>query len=410
MKTVAVIGALDTKSDEFYFLKEAIEQQGVSTIIVDTGILGEPKFRPDISAAQVAAAAEADLDMMRQEQSRQKSNDVMLKGAAIVVKNLYEKGSIDGAITMGGGRGTIVGGEVMRSLPIGFPKVIISTQATNAYAQHMFEGINDTFVVNSLVDISGVNEILKMILKKAAVTIAGLVNMGTIVIEKKRPRIALSMLGITTPCVSVMQEHLERAGYETLVFHSNGLGGVSMEKLIRQGWIDGVADVTPAEITAYALGGIGSAGPDRLESAALSGVPQIVVPGAMDIIDFSPPESVPEKYQNRRFIMHVSSLKVIRTSIEENIKMGKTMAEKLNQSVAPVMVVFPLKGLSANDYEGAEFYDKEADMMLLETLEANLREDIPVICLPYHINDRIFAEKTAELVIEMMQGVYQNET
>lgn len=402
MSTVAIIGALDTKNDEFLYLKTKIESEGVDTIMIDVGILGAPGFSPDISAGEVARAAGAELEEMRTEHSRQKSNDIMLKGAGLTVRRLFEEGRIDGAITMGGGRGTIVGGEVMRNLPVGFPKVIVSTQATNAYAQHMFEGINDTFVINSLVDISGLNEILKMIIDKAAITIAGLVKMEQASLKKTRPRIALSMLGITTPCVSALQQRLEAAGFETLVFHSNGLGGTCMEKMIRQGWVDGTADITTAELTPGELGGIGYAGPDRLEGAALMGIPQVVVPGAMDIIDFAPPESVPEKYLSRRFIMHVSALKVVRTSVEENRHMGRLMAEKLNRSKGKVIVAFPLKGLSANDYEGAEFYDREADMALLETLEENLREDIPVLRFNCHINDEAFADEVAKLVLDIM--------
>lgn len=403
MKTVAVIGALDTKSDEFLYLKTRIEQEDVRTIMVDTGILGSPKFCPDISAAMVAREAGEDLEEMRREQSRQKSNDTMLRGAGLIIRRLYVEGKIDGAVTMGGGRGTIVGGEVMRSLPVGFPKVMVSTQATNSYAQHMFEGINDTFVINSLVDISGLNEILKMVMDKAAVTIAAMVKMEQAALKKTRPRIAMSMLGITTPCVSAVQRRLEQAGFETLVFHSNGLGGTCMEKMIRQGWIDGAADITTAELTPGELGGIGYAGPERLTGASDMGIPQVIVPGAMDIIDFAPPESVPEKYLNRRYVMHVSALKVVRTSAEENRHMGKLMAEKLNQSRGKVVVAFPMRGLSANDHEGATFYDREADMALLETLERNLREDIPVCKYDFHINDEAFAEEVAKLVLNVMR-------
>lgn len=402
MKTVAVIGALDTKSDEFLYLKTRIEREGMKTLVIDTSILKDPGFPPDISAAEVAREAGENLEQMRREHSRQKSNDAMLKGAALTVRRLHEEGKIDGAITMGGGRGTIVGGEVMRNLPVGFPKVMVSTQATNGYAQHMFEGINDTFVINSLVDISGLNDILKMVMDKAAVTIAGLVKMEQASLEKTRPRIAMSMLGITTPCVSAVQRRLEQAGFETLVFHSNGLGGTCMEKMIRQGWIDGTADITTAELTPGELGGIGYAGPERLTGGAAMGIPQVIVPGAMDIIDFAPPESVPEKYLDRRFIMHVSSLKVVRTSACENRHMGKLMAEKLNQSKGRVVVAFPLRGLSANDYEGAAFYDREADMALLEALEGNLRKDIPVYKYDCHINDEAFADAVAALVQDVM--------
>ncbi|KMZ53545.1 Tm-1-like ATP-binding domain-containing protein [Dorea sp. D27] len=402
MKTVAVIGALDTKSDEFLYLKTRIEREGIKTLVVDTGILGSPGFSPDISAAAVAREAGENLEQMRREHSRQKSNDTMLKGAALTVRRLHEEGKIDGVITMGGGRGTIVGGEVMRNLPVGFPKVMVSTQATNGYAQHMFEGINDTFVINSLVDISGLNDILKMVMNKAAVTIAGMVKMEQAPLEKTRPRIAMSMLGITTPCVSAVQRRLEQAGFETLVFHSNGLGGTCMEKMIRQGWIDGTADITTAELTPGELGGIGYAGPERLTGGADMGIPQVVVPGAMDIIDFAPPESVPEKYLDRRFIMHVTSLKVVRTSVSENRHMGKLMAGKLNQSKGKAVVAFPLRGLSANDCEGTPFYDREADMALLEALEENLRNDIPIYKYDCHINDEAFADAVAGLVQKVM--------
>lgn len=403
MKTIAIVGTLDTKGAEFGYLKERIIKEGAKTLVINAGILGDPSFRPEITADEVALAGGISLNELRDKKDRALSNDTMVKGAAAIVRKLYDEGKIDGVVSMGGGQGSNIAAAVMRSLPIGVPKVILSTLATTNFVTPMFRGINDTMVMNTLVDISGLNYMLKTVIAKAAATIVGMVNSEPVEKEVVKPRIGLSMLGITTPCVSRIQEILNNSGFETMVFHANGMGGATMEKLILEGVLQGVLDTTLYEVAANYLKIDGDAGPDRMDAACSMGLPQVICPGSLDIMNFSPPESMPEKYKDREFIMHISMLKVTRTSVEENKIFGKIIADKLNKSKGKVSVILPLKGLSYNDTPGKKFYSPEANKALFDTLKSNLNGNIEVNEKDNHINDPEFADSVADLFINIFK-------
>lgn len=404
MGKVAVIGAFDTKGKEFRYLADEIEGFGVSVMMIDVGILREPDFQPDIMASEVAKAGNTTLKELRESDDRKKANDSMVIGIKKIVAELYKKGIITGAVSMGGGQGTHVASAAMSVLPIGFPKVILSTVATVGHAQSHFEGINDTMVMNSLVDIQGLNYVMKTVLEETAATIAGLVKRK----QKSRdgnagPRIAMSMFGITTPCVSHCQSVLESKGYEVLAFHTTGMGGRTMEKIIGDGIVQGVADITLGEITSDVFRMPGGAGEERLLTAGRKRIPQIVVPGALDVLNFMPPDTMPEAYKGRLSIMHNRDLKVVRTNVEENKILGKVIAKRLNQSLGKTAVILPLRGISENDKEGNPFYSPEADKALFDTLKKELSDAVEVIELDMHINDHGFAEYLAMHIMELME-------
>lgn len=408
MKTVAIIGALDTKGRENQYLREQIEKKGVHTILIDVGIMGEPAVMPDITAQEVAQAAGTTLDKMRQSGNRSECLNAMGNGAGKILQALLKEGKLDGVIAIGGGQGTLMGASAMRVLPIGFPKLLLSTIALLKDSHAPFQGIKDTMVMNSQVDVSGVNSLMRLMLRKSASALCGMVNDDLFKEDvKSRLCIGMTMFGVTTPCVTKVREILEERGYEVLVFHATGAGGPMMENLIREGKIHGVADVTLAEIAHQIVGGSGSGGEDRLLAAGIEGIPQVIVPGALDCINFMPPNSMPEKFSDRRSHMHNENLKVIRTSIEENVIFGEVIAGKLNQAKGETKVLLPIYGLSANDDpRGGDFWDEKADDALFMSLEKNLRSDIECRREKFHINDDAFAEKLAEELDGMMKRKY----
>lgn len=405
-KKVAVFGTMDTKGEEYFFLKEQLEKFGVETCMIDTGIRPQPQYPCRISAEEVAKAGGSSLEEITKHE-RLYAFEVMGNGSAAIIKDLCAKKQIDGAISLGGGQGTLLASMVMRQLPIGFPKMIVSTIAN--LRTPPFEGIRDTVVMNSLVDVSGLNHILKKGLKNAAAAMAGMVLFGggdPGDSENVSRTIGMTMFGVTTPCVDHVREILEAKGYEVIVFHANGQGGKMMESMIREGLIGAVADITTGEITQELLGGNCSAGPHRLEAAPETGIPQVIVPGAMELANFMPPSSLPEKYEGRRYYMHNPNLKLLRSNAEESEEVAKILAQKVNRSVGPVTVILPLKGISLYDRPGGPLEDKEADERLFKTLKKELRPDITVLEYDMHINDPEFAEAVAE---EMMK-IYQSSS
>lgn len=403
METIAVIGAFDTKGTEFEYLRKKIEEYGAGTLMIDVGVLGEPEFCPDVAAEEVAYLSGEKLESLRRQRNRKKANDAMIRGIKVLIKKLYKENRIQGAVSMGGGQGTHVAAAAMSVLPAGFPKVILSTVATVPHAQSHFENINDTMVMNSLVDIQGLNYLLRTVIRETAAAIAGLARHAEEPCKtEKEKRIAMSMFGITTPCVSRIQKRLEKSGCEVLVFHTTGMGGRLMEKTIQEGHIDGVVDVTLGEITSDVFGLPGGAGKERLCAAGKKGIPQIVIPGAMDVLNFMPPESMPQAYKDRKYLMHNEDLKVVRTNAEENKILGEETARRLNSSSGKTAVIFPLRGLSSNDQEGKEFYLPEADRELFDAIRTNLKPGIRVIELDCHINDPEFADFIADFMVEEM--------
>ena len=396
-KTVCIVGTMDTKGVEFSFIKSQIESTGVSTCVINTGILGEPQLTPDVSADEVAQAGGSSLRALRDEGDRGNSVAVMAQGAAAIVAEKQAAGEIDGIISLGGSAGTTIGTTAMQAVPVGIPKIMVSTLAsgdTSPYVQS-----KDICMMYSVVDIAGINRLSRQILANAAGAIVGMVNAEIPVATTDKPLIAATMFGVTTPCVEKAREILENAGYEVLVFHATGTGGQAMEDLVNGGFLAGVLDVTTTELADELVGGVLSAGPDRLEAAGASGLPQVVAPGALDMVNFGPPDTVPENFSDRLFYQHNPTVTLMRTTAEETAELGRIMARKLSEAQGPTTVIIPTQGVSAIDKTGQPFDSPEARTAWIENLKAHIGDNVTVIEMDAHINDDEFATKLAETLL-----------
>ncbi|MDE0465552.1 MAG: Tm-1-like ATP-binding domain-containing protein [Candidatus Poribacteria bacterium] len=400
-KTVCIVGTMDTKGVEFEFIKAQIESAGVSTCVINTGILGEPQLTPDVSADEVAQAGGSSLQALRDEGDRGNSVAVMAEGAATLIAEKHAAGEIDGIISLGGSAGTTIGTTTMQAVPVGVPKIMVSTLAsgdTSPYVQS-----KDISMMYSVVDIAGINRLSRQILANAAGAIVGMVNAEVPAATDDKPLIAATMFGVTTPCVTKAREILEAAGYEVLVFHATGTGGQAMEDLVKGGFLAGVLDVTTTELADELVGGILSAGPDRLEAAGESGLPQVVSPGALDMVNFGPPDTVPEQFSDRLFYQHNPTVTLMRTTAEETAELGRIMARKLSEAQGPTTVIIPTQGVSAIDKTGQPFDSPEARTAWIENLKAHIGDNVTVIEMDAHINDDEFATKLAETLLDSVQ-------
>jgi uncharacterized protein (UPF0261 family) len=400
-KTVGIVGTLDTKGIEFQFIKERIEASGTSTCVVNTGSLGEPHFEPDVSADDVAAAGGTSLQALQDGGDRGVAVAAMAEGTAKIIAELQSDGKIDGVISLGGSAGTTIGTTAMRAVPVGVPKIMVSTLASGDTSPYV--DTKDVSMMYSVVDIAGINSLSRQILANAAGAIVGMVNAEVPAAEDK-PLIGATMFGVTTPCVTKARELLEDAGYEVLVFHATGAGGRAMEDLVKGGFIVGVLDATTTELADELVGGVLSAGPDRLEAAGDLGVPQVVAPGALDMVNFGPPDTVPEQFKDRTFYQHNPTVTLMRTTVEENAELGKIMGQKLSQAKGPTTVIIPKQGVSAIDQEGQPFYSAEAEAAWIENLKANLGDNVTLIEMDNHINDDTFAEKLVETLLASLNN------
>jgi uncharacterized protein (UPF0261 family) len=397
---VAILGTLDTKGAEFKYLKEKVEEFGCKTIVIDAGILDPPYFEPDIKRDEVAVAAGVDLNSLLEKRDRGESVTAMATGASIIVKRLYDEGKIDGIVSLGGSAGTSIATAAMKKLPAGFPKVMVSTLASGDTRPYV--GTKDITMMYSIVDISGLNRLSKQIIANAAGAICGMVN-AKLQTENEKPVIGATMFGVTTPCVTRVREILEQNGYEVLVFHATGTGGQAMESLIEDGIITAVADITTTEWVDELCGGVLSAGPHRLEAAAKKGIPQVVCPGALDMCNFGPIDTVPESYKNRKLYKHNPTVTLMRTTPEESKKLGEIIGKKVSQAKGPTAVIIPKKGVSAIDAAGKPFYDPDADKALFEALKENVKPPVELIELDLHINDPEYAEFVANKLLELIK-------
>lgn len=400
-KTIALIGALDTKGEDFAFVKNQIEAHGLRALVIDTGVIGEPAFAPTIDASALAEAGGSSLEQLRAQADRGHAIEIMARGAAAVVADLHQEGRIDGILSMGGSAGTTIGTAAMRALPLGLPKLMVSTLASGDVSPYV--GIADIVMMPAVVDVAGVNAISAGVYTRAAAAMAGMVAAPTPTIAEK-PLIAVSMFGNTTELVNKCRARLQAAGYETLVFHATGTGGRLMESLIRSGHIHGVLDVTTTEWADELVGGVLSAGPQRLDAAAESGIPQVIAPGCLDMVNFGARESVPDKFRTRRFYVWNPSVTLMRTTPDENRSLGRILAEKANAATAPVAFCLPLRGLSVLDSPGGEFWWPEADQALFAAIREFAHSHIAIDEVDSNINDDAFADAVVQRLLAFLHA------
>lgn len=399
MKTILLLGTLDTKGAEYAFVRDLLHARGQEVSVMDLGVLGEPPFLPDVTAARVARAAGADLARLRADQNRGLAIAAMLAGARTLVRQLHAEGRIDGVLGLGGGGGTAMITAAMRELPVGVPKVMVSTMASGHTAPYV--DVKDITMMYSVVDIAGLNPLSRRILANAAGAIAGMVEQNLAPVAD-RPLIAATMFGVTTPCVTEARRRLEAAGYDVLVFHATGTGGRAMEGLIADGYFTGVLDVTTTEWCDEVVGGVLTAGPDRLTAAARAGIPQVVSVGALDMVNFGALDTVPERFRHRTLYRHNPSVTLMRTTPDESREIGRRIAAQLNRATGPVVLMLPLRGVSMIDAPGQPFHDPEADRALFATLRDHAGAGVRVRELDAHINDPAFANALADELLAML--------
>ena len=399
MATIAILGTMDTKGEEHAFVADQIKQRGHRVLVIDVGALEPPKLQPDITREEIARAAGVELAALVARRDRGEAVAAMSKGAPVILSKLVLEKKIDGVISLGGGGGTAIATAAMRALPIGFPKLMVSTLASGHTAQYV--GTKDIVMFPSIVDVAGLNRISRQILTRAAGAICGMVEAQPPAATDK-PIIVASQFGNTTDCVNHARKILEAAGYEVLVFHATGVGGRTMESIIESGLVAGVLDITTTDWADELVGGVLGAGPTRLEAAARGGVPAIVTPGCLDMVNFHGPDTVPAKFAGRNFYPHNPQVTLMRTTPDECSRLGKIIAEKLNLSTGPVTVLLPKQAISVISAPGQKFHDPIADQALFDSLKTALRKDIPVLEMDCAINDSAFAEACAQTLLKHM--------
>jgi len=400
--SVLLIGTLDTKGVEIAYVRDRLREAGVAATVLDAGVLGPPAFVPGIAREAVFVAAGTTAAAVKAAGDRGHAITLAAQGAAKIAAELHAKGQIAGVLSLGGSAGTTIGTAAMRALPIGVPKLMVSTLASGQVQPYV--GARDVMMLNSVVDIAGINRISRSVLNNAAAAMAGMVLASghPAPVSSDKPVIAASMFGVTTPCVEVARTILEAAGHEVLVFHATGAGGRTLEGLIADGIIAGVLDITTTELADELAGGILTAGPQRLTAAGMKGIPQVISVGALDMVNFGPPETTPERYRERRFYRHNPTVTLMRTTPEEMAKLGVELAEKASAATGPTAVMLPLKGVSAIDSAGKPFWWPEADAALFEAIRGGITRG-ELIEVDRHINDPEFAAACANKLLELMR-------
>ena len=399
-KTVVLVGTLDTKGAEYQYLRDRLAMAGVKTVLVDVGTLEEPLAKPDISRHEVAAASGLDLAALTAARDRGRAVSAMADAAAIVVRKLYDEGRCDGVLAAGGSGNTAIATKAMRALPVGVPKLMVSTMAAGDTRDYI--GASDIALMASVTDVAGINSISGRILANAAAAMAGMVNAPPVELGDRRPLVAATMFGVTTPSVTAAREELERRGYEVLTFHATGTGGRAMEALIESGFVTAVLDITTTELCDELVGGVLSAGPHRLEMAGKMGVPQVVSVGALDMVNFGARNTVPPQFESRNLYIHNPSVTLMRTTPDECAELGRQIARKLSASRGPVAFFIPLRGVSAISGQGGPFYDPAADEALFGALRKNMAGNVEMHEIDAHINDPEFAGAMAARLDELV--------
>ena len=397
--TVVLVGTLDTKGDEYAFLRDRLRSAGVDTLLVDVGTQGAPRTPADVPREEVAAACGFDLADLT---DRGAAVAAMCEAAPLVVRRLFDEGRCQGVLAAGGSGNTAIATAAMRALPVGVPKLVVSTMASGDTAAYV--DVSDVTLMPAVTDVAGLNSVSARILANAAAAVAGMVSAPPVELGESRPVVAATMFGVTTAAVTTAREELERRGYEVLVFHATGTGGRSMESLVESGLVTGVLDLTTTELADDLVGGVLSAGPHRLEAAGRAGVPQVVSLGALDMVNFGPRASVPDRFADRQLYVHNPSVTLMRTTPEECAELGRRVGAKLSAATGPVALFVPLRGVSAISGEGGPFADPEADAALLAGLRETLAPSVEVHEVDAHVNDPEFAVAMAARLDEFLGG------
>ena len=391
--TVLLIGTLDTKGEEYAYLRERLQLGGVEVLVADVGTGGPPHgCEPDIAAEEVAREAGLDLAALT---DRGAAVGAMGEAAAALARRLHGEGRIDGVLAAGGSGNTAIATRAMQALPVGVPKLMVSTVAAGDTRDYV--GGADVCLMASVTDVAGLNSISRQILANAAAAMAGMVVAPPVEARESRPLVGATMFGVTTPCATRARDQLEARGYEVLVFHATGTGGRAMEALVDGGFLAGVLDATTTELCDDLVGGVLSAGPDRLEAAGRAGLPQVVSLGALDMVNFGARATVPPKFEERNLYVHNPSITLMRTTREECAELGRRIARKLSSATGPVALFVPLHGVSMIDAEGQPFHDPEADAALFDALREGLdRDRVELVEMDCNVNDDEFADAMAD--------------
>ena len=401
MKTIALIGTFDTKGEEYLYVKNKIENLGLQTLTIHAGIF-KAAFTPDINHDSVVVLGEGSIVELQEKKDRGHAMEVMSRGLCTLIPKLYEERLFDAVLALGGTGGTSLVTPCMRLLPLGVPKIMVSTMASGDVSRYV--GTSDILMMPSIVDVAGINRISSQVLTHAVHAIVGMVEHENTDIPVKKPLIAATMYGVTTPCVMRAKEYLEQEGYEVIIFHASGTGGKMMESLINSGSVDGVLDLTTTEWIDEIAGGIMTAGPERLDAAALNGIPQVVSVGAADMITFGERSTLPEKYKNRVVYMHNPAITVVKSNIEENIAFGIKVGEKLNQCKSNAALLLPIRGISMNDKASSKYYGPKEDQALFITLKKVINNPlVEIIDVDAHINEEAFAISAAKKLIALIE-------
>ena len=408
--SILLIGTLDTKGPEIAYVRDRIRALGGEALVLDSGILGEPvDIVPDITRSDVALAAGSTIDALRNAGTRGAAVEKMKEGVKQVALDLFAQGDLQGVLCLGGAEGAVLGATAMRALPIGVPKILVTPLASGKRTFGTFMGTRDIFVLHSVIDIAGLNPISCAVFDNAAAAAVGMAQAGYHSIDSAaddgKRYVALTMLGNTTRAVMRVKERIAAHGYESIIFHSNGVGGPAMEDLAEKGMFTAVIDYTTDELTDQSFGGFHQGGEKRLERVGAIGLPQIIVPGSIDFMVHGPRDQVSDRFAGRPAYYHNPEFTLIRVLKDEMAQLGHLMARKLNGARGPIEVVVPTQGLSIPNVPGGVFWDPEADAAFLDTLRADLRSDIPIITVDDHVNSISFADRVADEFLKLMSQV-----
>jgi uncharacterized protein (UPF0261 family) len=402
---VVILGSLDTKGQEVDFLREAVHAEGGQALVVDTGVLGEPTTFANVTRRDVANAADSSIEALIRQGDKAHALVTMAQGASIILRKLLQEERLGGVLSIGGSRGTALSTRVMQSLPVGVPKLMVSTIASGQNAFGPYVGTKDITLMHSVADVQGINAVTRPVFINAVAAIVAMSRVGAPVHRGQRRVLTASMLGVSTVLVGQIQALMEQGDSEVIAFHSVGTGGRAMEELIDSGVVEGVFDVTPGEMTALAVDGPFSAGPDRMCAASRQGIPQVVAPGGLDFIIEGPMEDLPVKYLGRKTMVHTPTISLVRTSAEEMEKVACQIAERLAASSGPAAMILPLRAFGSFAKEGQPLHEPASDRAFIETFKAHAPASVEIVEMDTYLNDPDVGETAVRLMRGMLDQV-----